>query len=222
LIEESYEVLDAIDKDDMSGLCEELGDVMLQIVFHSQIAKEFGEFDIRDVVHGITDKMITRHSHVFGEDKCETPADVLENWESIKKVEKNIESYTEGLKLVPRSLPALLRSYKIQEKAAKVGFDWDKIDDAVSKIHEELGEFLEVYKTQKNGRIIEELGDLIFAIVNVSRFLEINPEFALTNTIEKFITRFEYIEDGAAKQGKKLENMTLSEMDELWNAAKSQ
>ncbi|TDT63466.1 nucleoside triphosphate pyrophosphohydrolase [Fonticella tunisiensis] len=220
LIEESYEVLDAIDRDDMEGLCEELGDVLLQVVFHSQIGKEFGEFDIRDVVHGITNKMINRHPHVFGDVKAETADDVLYNWESIKRDEKNIESHTESLMSVPRVLPALIRSYKVQEKASKVGFDWDNIDDAISKVCEELNEFLEVYKTQKNGRIIEELGDLIFSIVNVARFLKVDPEFALTKTTEKFITRFKYIESEGAKRGKKLEDMTLDEMDELWNRAK--
>jgi tetrapyrrole methylase family protein/MazG family protein len=220
LIEEAYEVIDAIDKDDMESLCDELGDVLLQVVFHSQIAKEFGEFDIKDVIHGITNKMIKRHRHIFGNDKCETAEDVLVNWEKIKREEKNIKTHTENLKAIPTSLPGLIRSYKVQEKAAEVGFDWDKVDDALLKVHEELKEFLQVYKDREEDKIIEELGDLLFAIVNVSRFLGINPEFALTKTIEKFIKRFEYIENTALKNGKKLEEMTLEEMDELWNAAK--
>jgi tetrapyrrole methylase family protein / MazG family protein len=221
LIEEAYEVIEAIDKDDMENLSEELGDVLLQVVFHSQIAKEFGEFDIKEVIHKITDKMIKRHTHVFGDDKCDTAEEVLTNWEEIKRKEKNINSHTHNLKLVPKVLPGLIRSYKVQEKAAKVGFDWDKTEDAILKIHEELNEFLEAFKEEKKDRIAEELGDLIFSIVNVARFLEINPEFALTNTIEKFITRFEYIETKALKKGKNMEEMSLAEMDLLWNEAKN-
>ncbi|QCX33751.1 nucleoside triphosphate pyrophosphohydrolase [Caloramator sp. E03] len=220
LIEEAYEVIDAIDKNDMESLCEELGDIMLQVVFHSQIAEEYGEFDIKDVIHGITDKMIKRHTHVFGEDICETSEDVLFNWEKIKQKEKNIESYTDSLRAIPKVLPALLRSYKVQEKASKVGFDWDKVDEAMDKVKEELEELLKVYKSQNNENIIEEIGDLLFAVVNVARFLDINPEFALTKTIEKFITRFEHIEKSAEENGKKLEQMTLNEMDKLWNDAK--
>lgn len=221
LIEECYEVIDAIDKDDMESLAEELGDVLLQVVFHSQIAKEFGEFDINDVIHGITNKMITRHSHVFGEDVCKTSDDVLSTWESNKKKEKNITSYTESLKLIPRSLPALIRSYKVQEKASEIGFDWEDVEGPISKVHEELNEFLEVYKSQNNGRIIEEMGDLLFSVVNVCKFMKIDPELALTSTINKFIKRFEYMENESIKSGKNLDKMTLSEMDILWNDAKS-
>lgn len=220
LIEESYEVIDAIDKDDMEGLSEELGDVLLQVVFHSQIGKEFGEFDIRDVIHGITNKMITRHSHVFGEDKCETSDDVILTWDRNKKKEKNIDSYTEDLKSIPRSLPALMRSYKLQEKAAKIGFDWEDVEGPISKVHEELNEFLEVYKSQEYDKIIEEMGDLLFSIVNVCKFMEIDPELALTGTINKFIKRFEYMEKESAKIGKNLDEITLTKMDMLWNNAK--
>jgi tetrapyrrole methylase family protein/MazG family protein len=220
LIEESYEVVDAIDKEDMEGLSEELGDVLFQVVFHSQIGKEFGEFDIRDVIHGVTNKMITRHSHVFGEDKCETSADVLLTWDRNKKKEKNINSYTEDLKSIPRSLPALIRSYKLQEKAAKIGFDWEDVEGPISKVHEELNEFLEVYKSQEYDKIIEEMGDLLFSIVNVCKFMKIDPELALTGTINKFIERFEYMEKESAKIGKNLDKMTLTEMDMLWNNAK--
>jgi tetrapyrrole methylase family protein / MazG family protein len=220
LIEEAYEVIDSIEKDDMEGLCEELGDVLLQVVFHSQIGDEFGEFDIRDVIHGIVNKMIKRHPHVFGDVDVQTSAEVLKNWEEIKREEKNIESHTDNIKAIPRALPALIRGYKVQEKAAKVGFDFERVEDAILKIHEELDEFLEAYNTKDNEKTGEELGDLLFSIVNVSRFLEIYPEFALTNTIEKFITRFEYIEMSAKDNGKKLEEMTLNEMDLLWNIAK--
>lgn len=221
LIEECYEVVDAIDKKDIDALCEELGDVLLQIVFHAQIADEFGEFNITDVTNSITKKMISRHTHVFGDDVCKTAEDVMETWESNKLKEKHIESYTDNLKAIPKVLPALIRSYKIQEKAAKVGFDWDDVEGAVSKIHEETKEFLDVYKSQNNGRIIDELGDLLFAVVNVARFLDINPEFALTGTCEKFIKRFGFIESEATKKGLKLTDMSLEQMDELWNLAKS-
>lgn len=220
LVEESYEVIDAIDKNDIDALCEELGDVLLQVVFHSQIAREFGEFDIRDVINAVTSKMISRHSHVFGDDKCSTAAEVLVNWEEKKKAEKNMESYTETLKAVPKGLPALMRSYKVQKRAAKAGFDWEDIEGPMEKINEELNEFIEVYKTQKYGRITEEIGDLLFSVVNACRFLDIDPEFALTGTIEKFISRFEYIEESGKKTGKNLKDMTLTEMDELWNNAK--
>ncbi len=220
LIEESYEVIDAIDRDDMEGLKEELGDVLLQVVFHSQIGKEFGEFDIGDVIHGITNKMISRHTHVFGGDRCNTSDDVVSTWEKNKKKEKNISSCTEDLKSIPRVLPALTRSYKLQEKAAGIGFDWEDVDGPISKVHEELNEFLEVYKSQNYDKIIEEMGDLLFSIVNVCKFMKIDPETALTGTIDKFIERFSYMERESAKLGKNLEEMTLSEMDLLWNGAK--
>lgn len=220
LIEESYEVIDAIEKDDIDAICEELGDVLLQVVFHSQIGKEFGEFDIKDVINSITKKMIERHSHVFGDDRCSTAEDVLINWEEKKIKEKNIKSYTESLKAVPKGLPALMRSSKVQERAAKVGFDWDNIKGPLSKVKEELCELLEVYDTKEYDKIKEELGDLLFSIVNLSRFLNINSEEALTGTVEKFIKRFEFIESSSIKMGKKINEMTLTEMDELWNNAK--
>lgn len=220
LIEESYEVIDAIEKEDIDAICEELGDVLLQVVFHSQIGKEFGEFNINDVINSITKKMIERHSHVFGEDRCSTAADVLINWEDKKRKEKNIKSYTESLTAVPKSLPALMRSVKVQERAAKAGFDWDNIEGPLSKVKEELGELLEVYNTQKYDNIKEEVGDLLFSIVNLCRFLNVNPEEALSGTVEKFIKRFKYIEDSSNKIGKNLKEMTLTEMDELWNNAK--
>jgi tetrapyrrole methylase family protein / MazG family protein len=221
LIEEAYEVIEAIDEDDMEGLCEELGDVLLQVVFHAQIAKEFGEFDIKEVIKGITDKMINRHVHVFGDQTCKTADEVLLKWEDNKRKEKSIETHTDNLKAIPKVLPALIRSFKIQEKASKVGFDWDKVEDAILKIHEELDEFLVEYKNGNKEKTTEELGDLLFAVVNTARFLNIDPEFALTSTIEKFIRRFEYIETNANKNGKNMENMTLNEMDLLWNEAKS-
>ncbi len=220
LIEETYEVLEAIDMNDKDKLCEELGDLLLQIVFHARIAEEEGRFNISDVITGISSKMVSRHTHVFGKDKAETPDQVVENWEEIKKKEKGMKSQTEVLKSVPSNLPALMRSYKVQQKAAQVGFDWDDIDDAFNKVLEELREFKDVYKSKNVARITDEMGDVLFAMVNVSRFLNIQPELALTGTINKFIKRFEYIETESAKAGKELTSMNLEEMDKLWDVAK--
>jgi len=220
LIEETYEVLEAVDLNDKDKLCEELGDLLLQIVFHAQIAAENSEFDIDDVITGICRKMISRHTHVFGKDKADTPDQVVDNWEAIKKKEKGAKTQTEVLKDIPSNLPALMRSYKVQQKAAQVGFDWDNIDDVFAKVYEEIQELKDVYKSQNVERITDEMGDLFFALVNLSRFLKVQPELALTGTINKFIKRFEYIERESTKMGKRLEDMQLSEMDELWNKAK--
>ena len=204
LIEETYEVIEAIDLKSPGKLCEELGDVLLQVVFHAAIAEENGRFTIYDVIDGISRKMVHRHEHVFGKAHAETSDDVLELWDKIKKQEKGAKSQTEIMKDVPVVLPALMRSYKVQEKAAKVGFDWDDIEDAWKKVYEEMEELYEVYKSGDLEKTEEELGDLLFAVVNVSRFLKIQPELALTKTINKFIKRFEYIETTSADNGKNL------------------
>ncbi|NJD01060.1 MAG: nucleoside triphosphate pyrophosphohydrolase [Ruminiclostridium sp.] len=222
MIEETYEVLEQIDKKDSGKLCDELGDLLLQVVFHAQLSKENGEFDMDDVITGICRKLISRHTHVFGEAKADTSEKVLENWEEIKKKEKGIESHTGVLKDVPSNLPALMRSFKVQQKAARVGFDWDKIDDVIAKVDEEIQELKDVYKSNNMERITDEMGDALFALVNLSRFLKIQPELALTGTTNKFIKRFAYIESESLKNGKKLEEMNLAEMDELWNEAKRQ
>lgn len=220
MIEETYEVLEALDAGDMKKFCNELGDLLLQIVFHAQIAKENGVFDIDDVTTEICQKLISRHTHIFGDAKADTAEQVIENWEAIKKKEKQIKSQTGVLKDVPSNLPALMRSYKVQQKAAQVGFDWDDIEDVFGKVDEEIRELRDVYKSKNVERITDELGDALFALVNLSRFLRIQPELALTGTINKFIRRFEYVEQQSAKEGKKLEDMTLAEMDVLWNEAK--
>ena len=220
LIEEAYEVLEAIDQKDKDKVCDELGDVLLQIVFHSQIANEENKFDINDVITAVCRKMITRHTHVFGEAKADTAEDVVGNWEAIKKKEKGFEDQTSALKDVPSNLPALMRSFKVQQKAAQVGFDWDNIDEVFAKVKEEVFELEDVYKSKNVERITDELGDVFFSLVNLSRFLKVSPELALTSTINKFIKRFEFVENESIKQGRKLEEMTLSEMDELWNMAK--
>ncbi len=220
MIEETYEVLEQIDNKDSVKLCDELGDLLLQVVFHAQISKENGEFDMGDVITGICRKLISRHTHVFGEAQADTPEKVVENWEEIKKREKGIESHTGVLKDVPSNLPALMRSFKVQQKAARVGFDWDKVEDVIAKVDEEIQELKDVYKSNNMERITDEMGDAFFALVNLSRFLKVQPELALTGTTNKFIQRFEYIEGESLKNGKKLEEMNLAEMDELWNEAK--
>ncbi len=219
-IEETYEVLEAIDLKMSDKLCEELGDVLLQVVFHTIIAEEEGHFTIADVIDGVSKKMVSRHEHVFGKEKAQTADDVIDLWDKIKKKEKGARSQTEILKDVPPILPALMRSYKVQEKAAKVGFDWDDVKDAWAKVEEEKDELKDAYESADIKRIQEELGDLLFAIVNVSRFLKVEPELALTGTVNKFIKRFEYIETKSIEAGKQLTDMTLEEMDVLWDEAK--
>ena len=220
LIEEAYEVLEAIDEESPPKLCDELGDLLLQVVFHSQIAKENGQFDFGDVVHGVSAKMINRHRHVFGDEEAETSDDVMTIWEKVKKEEKGLKTQTQVLKEVPGNLPALMRSFKVQQKAAQVGFDWDDIKDAMLKIKEEFGELEQAYKDKNEANIEEELGDLLFAVVNVSRFLKVQPELALTATVNKFIRRFEFVERSATEQGKQLTDMSLSEMDAFWDESK--
>ncbi|WP_055665253.1 nucleoside triphosphate pyrophosphohydrolase [Desnuesiella massiliensis] len=220
LIEECYEVIEAIDEQEDNKIIEELGDVLLQIVFHAAIAKEEGFFNIMDITKAICDKMILRHPHVFGEKTVKNSEEVLENWDNIKKKEKGIESLTEEMRSIAKSLPAMLRAEKIQNKAKKVGFDWDNVEDAMNKILEEFNEVKDVYKGENKAKILEEIGDLLFACVNVARFLNISPEEALNSTNEKFISRFNYIEEFAKKSGKDLCRMTLEEMDEIWNISK--
>ncbi len=220
LIEESYEVLEAIDEESPSKLCDELGDLLLQVVFHSQIAKENGQFDFGDVIHGVSAKMVNRHRHVFGDEEAETSDDVMTIWEKVKKEEKGLKTQTQVLKEVPGNLPALMRSFKVQQKAAQVGFDWDDIKDAMLKVKEEFAELEQACQNENKANIEEELGDLLFAVVNVARFLKVQPELALTATVNKFIRRFEFVETRASEKGKKLDDMSLSEMDILWDQSK--
>jgi tetrapyrrole methylase family protein / MazG family protein len=221
LLEETYEVLETIDNNDKKNMREELGDLLLQVLFHSRIAEENGDFDINDVITDISRKMIMRHTHVFGKDKADTAEEVLDKWEAAKKKEKGIAKHTNILRNVPKNLPALMRSYKVQQKAAQVGFDWDNVKDAFKKVYEEINELNDVYRSKNVERIVDEMGDVFFALVNVCRFLNIQPEFALNQTINKFIERFAYIEKESTKKGQKLETMNLYEMDKLWNEAKS-
>ncbi|MGI6188570.1 MAG: nucleoside triphosphate pyrophosphohydrolase [Clostridiales bacterium] len=219
LLEETYEVIESIDRKDEDKLIEELGDVLLQVVFHCQIARERGAFDMLDVITRVCRKMIDRHTHIFGTAVVENSQQVLENWEDLKKREKGFKTHTQVLRDIPAVLPALVRSYKVQEKAAMVGFDWDSVEGALDKVNEELEEVKEVSASKNNRKKIEEeIGDLLFAVVNVARFLGVDPELALVNTVEKFINRFAYIEQNAKRP---LKDMTLEEMDRLWEQAKT-
>jgi tetrapyrrole methylase family protein/MazG family protein len=220
LIEEAYEVLEAIDEKSPEKLCDELGDLLLQVVFHARIAEENGQFSMDDVINGVSNKMIKRHRHVFGDAEAETPDDVMKIWEQVKKEEKGHETQTKVLKDVPGNLPALMRSFKVQQKAAQVGFDWDRVEDAFEKVKEESAELEEAFKENDAGKMEEEVGDLLFAVVNVSRFLKVQPELALTATVNKFIRRFEYVETMSARKGKSLNDMSLAEMDALWDECK--
>ncbi|MFQ6847991.1 MAG: nucleoside triphosphate pyrophosphohydrolase, partial [Clostridium perfringens] len=221
LLEECYEVIDAIENEDEDALIEELGDVLLQVVFHASIGKEDGYFDIMDVIGGISNKMINRHPHVFGNEEANTSEQVLVNWDEIKKEEKGIKTLTEEMQNIAKSLPATTRAYKVQKKAKKVGFDWDDVNCAMDKVKEELNEIKDVYNCEDKSIIEGEVGDLLFACINVARFLEVDGELALDKTIKKFIKRFSYIENEAIKNNKNLKDMTLEEMDKLWEEAKT-
>ena len=221
LVDETYEVIEAIDKNDWDNLEEELGDLLLQVVFHGQIGQETKNFDLKSIANRECDKMISRHPHVFLRNSIETIDTVLEKWENMKRKEKRL-TWTEAMEEIPKSLPALRRSYKLQAKAAEVGFDWDRVAEAMDKITEETQELFESYKDGNQAQIREELGDLLFAVVNTARFLGMDPEDALNFTSQKFIRRFGFIEETAGNRGKRLEDMTLAEMDKLWEEAKRQ
>lgn len=224
LLEETYEVLEAIQQENMYNICEELGDLLLQIVFHAQIAKERGFFNIDDVVNAICSKMINRHPHVFGNLQVHSSSEVLDNWDKIKQSEKEGDKNvkTSLLDGVPRGFPALLRSLKIQKKAARVGFDWPDYKGALNKVEEELSEWKEALSSGQRDRIEHETGDIIFAVVNVARIIGVDPEVALAATTDKFIRRFQHIEKKAFEMGVSLHNMTLKEMDILWEQAKKE
>ena len=218
IVEEAYELLEAIEENDPEKIKEELGDLLFQIVFQSQIARENKEFEMPDIIDKIAKKMISRHPHVFGNTTCSTSDEVVAQWEVQKKREGKLrESILEG---VPETLPSLLRAHRLQKRAAGVGFDWERADDVLEKLDEELKEFKEALGTKNKDKIEDELGDIFFMLVNISRFIGVNPEDAHRKTISKFIHRFRYIEMKAAEQGRKLSDMTLDEMDKLWDEAK--
>ncbi len=222
LIEECYEVVDALDEGNPDRVKEELGDLLFQIIFHARIAEERGEFTIWDVISTSVEKMTRRHPHVFGEEKLKTDKEVLANWEELKKKEKGYEERKSILEGVPKDLPSLLRAHRLQERAARVGFDWSRLDEALPKLDEEMAEFKESLKKEDAAGIEEELGDVFFMLVNISRFLGVNPDEALRKTISKFIDRFRYIEESAANSGKSLNDMTLDEMEKLWQESKGE
>ncbi|MEW8979488.1 MAG: nucleoside triphosphate pyrophosphohydrolase [Symbiobacterium sp.] len=216
MLEEAYEVVEAIDQGDPAHLCEELGDVLLQVVFHAQIAREAGHFDMRDVVQGITEKLIRRHPHVFGEAVAKTAADVTRNWEAIKRAERGREEPASVLSGISRALPALSRALEIQKRAAKVGFDWPDAAGPAEKVREELGEVLAAGASEQE----EEVGDLLFAVVNLARKLKIDPEIALSGTNAKFERRFRQVEERLAEKGLRVTDVSLAEMDSVWNEVK--
>ena len=220
IIEESYELINAIDNNDDEEIVEELGDVLLQVALHCQIGKEKGYFDLSEVVSGICKKLISRHPHVFNADDRSDFSE--KTWEELKKEEKGENTISDSLVRIPESLPALMKATKVQKKAALVGFDWDNVEDVFKKIEEEYQELLDECRAENIKYIKEELGDLIFSIVNLARFLDVDSEEALNNTTAKFIKRFQYIEKKSFELNKELEDMTLEEMDKYWNQAKLQ
>lgn len=222
-IEETYELSDAILEGDMEEIKKELGDLMLHLVFYSKIADEKQAFDISDVINGVCEKLISRHPHIYGDVKVDNEDEVKQNWEMLKLKEKGNKSVLGG---VPKSLPALVKAFRIQEKASGVGFDWDNKEQVWEKVEEELGEFKEAYhedidkEVLENSKSEEEFGDLLFSMINYARFLNINPETALEKTNKKFIRRFNFLEAQSKQDGKALGTMTLEEMDAYWEQAK--
>ena len=228
LVEESHEVLDAIDSGDRKKLCDELGDLLLQVVFQAQVCSEEGAFAFDDVASAISDKLIRRHPHVFGDVHVSGADEVLKNWEQIKKGENppspggsGVASVPRGtLEGIPKSLPALHKAHLVQKRVARVGFDWENVNGALGKLDEEVGEVREAVQSGDEKKIGEELGDVLFAAVNVSRFFGQNPEDLLHQTIAKFTRRFQFIEERVHAQGKKLADCSLAELDAIWEEAK--
>ncbi|MHB8540571.1 MAG: nucleoside triphosphate pyrophosphohydrolase [Candidatus Acidiferrales bacterium] len=234
LIEEAYEVLDAMEKGDAGKFAGELGDLLLQIVFHAELAKEVGRFDIGDVILAVHTKMVRRHPHVFGKAKARTSAQVLKNWEQIKAGERAAESVAADGKSrqdsvlagVPRGLPALLEAYQLTRRASNIGFDWENADGVLEKLIEEIGELREELretipgKEKVQAKVEEEMGDLLFAAVNVARFAGADAELALKRANQKFVARFQWMEHAAEQQGRRLADVPRDEMEGLWNQAK--
>ncbi len=221
LIEETYEVVEAIDKKDSGMLLEELGDLLMQVVFHAQMEEEKGSFNFDDVADGVCKKLIERHPHVFGEVEVSGVGDVLDNWDAIKRRKKGQKKGSEPMLSVPRELPALMRAAKIQQKASAVGFDWPDVSGAYDKIIEETQELKNAVDSGVQEDISEELGDVLFSVVNVSRFLKCDAEEALTAASDKFIDRFIRVEQLAKKNGVDMEKASLEELDKLWDIAKT-
>jgi MazG family protein len=221
-IEETYELADAITEKDWNGLKEELGDILLHIVFYSKIGKEQGKFELPDVINGICEKLISRHPHVYGDVKVNNEEDVKSNWEKLK-LKEGKKSVLAG---VPKSLPATVKAMRLQEKARQVGFEWENKDQVWEKVEEELSELKDAIAAPpsdiRERKVEEEFGDLVFSLINYARFLHVDAENALERTNKKFIQRFTMMEERALKEGKNLDQMTLAEMDEIWNSIKRQ
>ena len=234
LIEEAYEVLDALESGDPDKFAEELGDLLLQIIFHSQLASQAGRFNVGDVIERVHTKMVRRHPHVFGTDKANSAADVLKNWEQLKAEERRQDRVARGLSDadasgeksasllsgIPRTLPAVMEAYQLTRRASRVGFDWPNISGVLEKLREEIQELEAEIANGNAAKIESEAGDLLFSVVNVVRFLKLDPEIALKKANRKFIERFRDMETDAASAGKKLADMNAGELDELWNSAK--
>jgi MazG family protein len=227
LIEEAYEVLDALDAEDPIELKEELGDLLFQVIFHAQIAREKDEFDLADVINRSHEKMVRRHPHIFGDADLKTAGDVLKNWEDIKAAEKGIQpasrpdSERSLLDGIPSKLPALHRANQMTAKASRIGFDWQQLDDILLKLNEEVTELLDAKSRQNTEEVADEVGDLLFVVANIARFLGIDPETALNRSNRKFEHRFRYLESAIKRQGRQLKDASLAEMDTLWEEAKS-
>jgi len=219
-IEETYELCDALIRDDQREICKELGDVLLHVVFYGRIGEEKQQFDMADVCNKLCDKLIFRHPHVYGEAVAKDAETVLESWEQIKLKEK--DGNKSVLSGVPAALPSLVKAYRIQDKARNVGFDWEDKQDVWAKVREELNELEEEFRHEDKAKSEQELGDFLFAVINAARLYKLNPDNALELTNQKFIRRFNYLEEHSIKSGRPLTEMTLAEMDALWNEAKAQ
>jgi len=222
LIEETYEVVDAMESGDRSELKEELGDLLLQVVFQAQICDEEGAFNFDDVAGAIADKLVRRHPHVFGDVQADTPDEVIRNWEKIKKTEKGGETPRSLVEGIPRHLPALSKAHLVQKRVAKVGFEWDEISGVVAKLEEELAEVKEAMQNQDSAAIREELGDLLFSTVNLSRYLGHESEELLNENIAKFSRRFQGLENRLHAEGRELENSSIDELEAVWQAVKKE
>ncbi|HYI11520.1 MAG TPA: nucleoside triphosphate pyrophosphohydrolase [Thermoanaerobaculia bacterium] len=220
VIEEAYEVVDAIDRDDRAALAEEVGDMLLEAVFIAEVTREEGTFDIYDSVTAVHDKLVRRHPHVFGDVEAGDAEQVLVNWEKLKNEEKKAENKS-VLSGVPRSMPALLKASRLTEKAARVGFDWRRTDDVFDKVDEEIQELREAVASSNTAHVHEEIGDLLFTIANIARKVNVNPEEALQSTNRKFLSRFESMEAQVRERGQNLDQLELEEMDQLWDEAKA-
>ena len=220
LLEEAYEAADAIDAQDPGALCEELGDVLLQVVFHCEMERGRGTFDFDKVADGICKKLILRHPHIFADVTADTADEVLKNWDSIKKKEKGQDTFTDTMKSVPRAFPALMRAQKVQKRAARAGFDWPDAAGAMDKLAEERGEVLMAAESGNQAQLAEEVGDLLFSAVNAARLYGVDAEEALAAATDKFIARFEQVERLAGERGVDMPGAPLSELDKLWDEAK--